>query len=119
MSGGFIAFRCSNYDTTPEREQYRLLCKKMKAKYAKSEQFYLLVGNYNIYDSELDAIVIKHDSIIAVEFKNYGGTIVATENGDWTANGVPINVGMFFIQSLLIPKSIKPFLSAAWLILAC
>lgn len=93
MAGGFIAFRCSNYDTTSEREQFRLLCKKMKAKYAKSENFYLLVGNYNIYDSELDAIVIKHDSIIAVEFKNYGGTIVATENGDWTANGMPIKGG--------------------------
>lgn len=93
MAGGFIAFRCSNYDTTSEREQFRLLCKKMKANYAKSEHFYLMVGNYNIYDSELDAIVIKHDSIIAVEFKNYGGSIVATENGDWTANGVPIKGG--------------------------
>lgn len=93
MAGGFMAFRCSNYDTTPEREQFRLLCKKMKAKYAKSEHFYILAGNYNIYDSELDAIVIKHDSIIAVEFKNYGGTIVATENGDWTANGVAIRGG--------------------------
>ena len=91
--GGLLAFRVGNYDNTSEREQFRLLCKKMKAKYAKSEHFYLLVGNYNIYDSELDAIVIKHDSIIAVEFKNYGGTIVATENGDWTANDMPIKGG--------------------------
>lgn len=93
MSGGFIAFRCTNYDTTPEREQFRSLCKKMKVKYAKSDYFYLLIGNYNIYDSELDAVVIKHDAIIAVEFKNYGGNIVATENGDWTANGVVIKGG--------------------------
>lgn len=93
MAGGFIAFRCSNYETTAEREQFRLLCKKMKSKYFKSEYFYLLVANYNIFDSELDAIVIKNDAIIAIEFKNYGGNIVATENGDWTANGVAIKGG--------------------------
>jgi hypothetical protein len=93
MKGGFIVFRCSNYDTTAEREQFRLLCKKMKSKYFKSEHFYLLVANYNIFDSELDAIVIKHDSIVAIEFKNYGGNIVATENGDWTANGIAIKGG--------------------------
>lgn len=93
MSGGFLAFRCSNYENTAEREQFRLLCKKMKSKFAKSDGFYLMVGNYNIYDSEFDAIVVKHDAIIAVEFKNYGGNIIARENGDWTSNGVAIRGG--------------------------
>ena len=93
MSGGFLAFRCNNYDNTAEREQFRLLCKKMKSKFAKSDSFYLMIGNYNIFDSELDAIVIKHDAIIAVEFKNYGGNIVARENGDWTSNGTTIKGG--------------------------
>ena len=93
MMGGFIAFRCSNYDSTAEREQFRLLCKKMKSKYFKSENFYLFVANYNIYDSELDALVIKNDAIVAIEFKNYGGNIVAAENGDWTANGIAIKGG--------------------------
>ena len=93
MSGGFIAFRCSNYDTTVEREQFRLLCKKMKSKYFNSEHFYLLVANYNIYDCEFDALVIKNDAIIAIEFKNYGGKIIATENGDWTADGINIRGG--------------------------
>lgn len=93
MSGGFIAFRCSNYNTTAEREQFRLLCKKMKSKYFNSEHFYLLVANYNIYDCEFDALVIKNDAIIAIEFKNYGGKIIATENGDWTADGINIRGG--------------------------
>ena len=93
MSGGFIAFRYSNYDTTVEREQFRLLCKKMKSKYFNSEHFYLLVANYNIYDCEFDALVIKNDAIIAIEFKNYGGKIIATENGDWTADGINIRGG--------------------------
>lgn len=26
MAGGFIAFRCSNFENTTEREQFRYLC---------------------------------------------------------------------------------------------
>ncbi len=56
----------------------------MKSKFAKSGRFYLMIGNYNIFDSVFDAIVIKYDATIAVEFKNYGGNIVTCENGEWT-----------------------------------
>lgn len=93
MAGGFIAFRCSNYDNTAEREQFRLLCSILKDKYKNSEEICLLIANYNIYNSEFDAILIKNDAIIAIEFKNYGGKIIATENGDWTADGNLIKGG--------------------------
>jgi hypothetical protein len=93
MAGGFIAFRCGNYENTAEREQFRTLCKNLKKKYAKSEKMCFLIANYNIFDSEFDAILIKNDAIIAIEFKNYGGTIKAVENGDWTSNGTIISGG--------------------------
>lgn len=93
MAGGFLAFRCGNYENTAEREQFRLLCENMKTRFATSNTFYLLVGNYNIYDCEFDAILIKHDAIIAIEFKNYGGNIIACENGEWTSNGTIIKGG--------------------------
>ena len=78
MTGGFIAFRCSNFENTAEREQFRTLCKALKKKYAKSDGLCFLIANYNIFDCEFDAILIKNDAIIAVEFKNYGGTLHAT-----------------------------------------
>ena len=93
MAGGFIAFRCSNYENTAEREQFRTLCKNLRKRYAKSEKMCFLIANYNIFDSEFDAILIKNDAIIAIEFKNYGGPIKAVENGDWTANGTIIKGG--------------------------
>lgn len=93
MAGGFIAFRCGNYENTAEREQFRTLCKNLKKKFAKSEKMCFLIANYNIFDSEFDAILIKNDAIIAIEFKNYGGTIKAVENGDWTSNGTIISGG--------------------------
>ena len=66
MAGGFIAFRCSNYDNTAEREQFRYLCNILKEKYRNSDKLCLLIANYNIYDSEFDSIMIKNDAIIAV-----------------------------------------------------
>ena len=93
MAGGFIAFRCSNYDNTAEREQFRYLCNILKEKYKDSNELCLLIGNYNICDAEFDSIMIKNDSIIAIEFKNYGGVIVAKDNGEWTSDGKVIKGG--------------------------
>ena len=77
MAGGFIAFRCSNFENTAEREQFRTLCKQLRRKYYKSEKMCFLIANYNIFDSEFDAILVKNDAIVAIEFKNYGGKIMA------------------------------------------
>ena len=93
MAGGFIAFRCSNFENTAEREQFRTLCKQLRRKYYKSEKMCFLIANYNIFDSEFDAILVKNDAIVAIEFKNYGGKIMAVENGEWTSNGTPIKGG--------------------------
>lgn len=90
--GGLLAFRVDNFNRTAEREQFRFLCQQLRARYEGSEDFYVLVGNYNI-GCELDALFIKKDAIISIEFKNYGGTIIANENGEWTADGITIKGG--------------------------
>lgn len=90
--GGLLAFRVGNFDNTAEREQFRFLCEKLKAHYENSNDFCVFAGNYNI-GCELDALFIKKDAIIAIEFKNYGGTIVATENGEWKCDGQIIKGG--------------------------
>ena len=46
MVGGFIAFRCSNYDNTAEREQFRYLSNILKKKYKNSDELCLLIANY-------------------------------------------------------------------------
>lgn len=90
--GGLLAFRVGNYDKTAEREQFRFLCGQLKAHYENLEDFCVFVGNYNI-GCELDALFIKKDAIISIEFKNYGGKVVANENGEWTCDGKTINGG--------------------------
>lgn len=93
MAGGFIAFRCSNFENTAEREQFRYLCNVLKDIYKDSDELCILIANYNMYDSEFDSILIKNDAICAIEFKNYGGHIIAQENGDWTSDGKIIKGG--------------------------
>lgn len=90
--GGLLAFRVGNYDNTAEREQFRFLCEKLKTHYENSNEFCVIAGNYNI-GCEPDALFIKKDAIIAIEFKNYGGKVIANENGEWTCDGKTIKGG--------------------------
>lgn len=90
--GGLLAFRVGNFDTTAEREQFRFLCEQLKAHYEDSNEFCVFAGNYNI-GCELDALFIKKDAIISIEFKNYGGNVIANENREWTCDGKIIKGG--------------------------
>lgn len=90
--GGLLAFRVGNFDNTAEREQFRFLCEQLKAHYENSNEFCVFAGNYNI-GCELDALFIKKDAIIAIEFKNYGGNVIASENGEWKCDGLNIKGG--------------------------
>ena len=90
--GGLLAFRVGNFDNTAEREQFRFLCEQLKAHYENSNDFCVFAGNYNI-GCELDALFIKKDAIIAIEFKNYGGNVIASENGEWKCDGKSIKGG--------------------------
>lgn len=90
----FIAFKISDYEHTAEREQYRSICNMLRSKYEASDELCIFIANYNIFDCELDGILIKSDAIISIEFKNYGGEIRAAENGQWTlADGTIIKGG--------------------------
>ena len=90
--GGLLAFRVGNFDNTAEREQFRFLCERLKSHYENSNEFCVFVGNYSI-GCELDALFIKKDAIIAIEFKNYGGHVIANENGEWQCDGKTIKGG--------------------------
>lgn len=90
--GGLLAFRVGNFDTTAEREQFRFLCEQLKTHYEDSNEFCVFAGNYNI-GCELDALFIKKDAIISIEFKNYGGNVIAYENGEWTCDDKIIKGG--------------------------
>lgn len=71
------------YKQTHEREQFEKFCNICKDCFANTDEPNLLFGNICLNSAQLDALLIKPDSIIIVEFKNYGGDVLASENGDW------------------------------------
>ena len=89
-----LVYKAADYDFTAEREQYRAVCEMLKKQYSGKTDVCLFIANYNIYDIELDGIIIKNDAVISVEFKNYGGELTAVENGNWTlSDGTIVNGG--------------------------
>lgn len=77
-----LTFRVWNFNTTAEREQFHFLCEQLKTHHEESNEFYVFAGNYPI-GYEPDALFIKKDAIIVIEFKKYGGKFIINENGEW------------------------------------
>lgn len=91
---GLLVYQFAPYHTTHEREQFRILSMSLRDFYSKCDEWCIFISNYNIYDSELDGLIIKQDAIICVELKKYGGEITAVDNGQWTtADGTIIKGG--------------------------
>lgn len=90
---GLLVYKMSDYEHTAEREQFRFVCNSLKSYYSNRNELCLFMANYNVMDCEIDGILIKNDAIICVEFKNYGGKVIAAENGEWTADGVVVKGG--------------------------
>ena len=59
--------------------------------YGSSDEEVYLVGNLLAGGKELDALLVKEDALIVIDFKDYGGTLVISENEPWTISGIEIN----------------------------
>lgn len=86
-------FRISAYDHVAETLQFDAIRTFLLEKYETSEEECVLIGNYNIEGVELDALLITTEGVRILEFKNWGGNIIARENGSWKADGMVIEGG--------------------------
>ena len=86
-------FKISDYDHMAEKKQFESVCQLLQNRYKDFVEETILIGNYNIEGVELDALLITTGGIRILEFKNWGGHIVARENGTWTSNNMIIEGG--------------------------
>ena len=86
-------YKVSEYNYISEIKQFENICKLLKQTYADNFNECILIGNYNIEGVELDALLITTGGIRILEFKNWGGHIIARENGSWTSNNMIIEGG--------------------------
>ena len=109
---GLKIYKISEYEHIAEIRQFDALCHLLKEQVGTvtssdtvSLDDAILIGNYNIEGVELDALLFTPQAVTVIEFKNWGGSIVAGENGPWTSNGRTIAGGAYgkspFVQARL------------------
>lgn len=86
-------YRVGEYSHASEIRSFKHIVKVLRERFGDSRDHAFLIGNYNIGGVELDAILFTERKVYVLEFKNWGGKIVAAENGPWTADGKPIHGG--------------------------
>lgn len=92
---GVRIYKISEYEHAAEIRQFDALCRILSELEAQTGGEYVLVGNYNIEGVELDALLFTPQAALVIEFKNWGGSIVAGENGPWTSDGRTIAGGAY------------------------
>jgi hypothetical protein len=87
------AYRTQPFKTTHENRIFYALMKELKRLWGDSEDLVLLLGNFYCQGSEIDAAVLKRDSITVIDFKDYKGRISFSENDRWLAGNVEVRGG--------------------------
>ncbi|MCC3407003.1 MAG: NERD domain-containing protein [Microcoleus sp. PH2017_10_PVI_O_A] len=86
-------YRTQPYETTHENRLFDALRKELARAWGDAEDLIILLGNFYCHGSEIDAAILKKNSIIIIEFKDYGGHISFSENGPWFAGDVEVKGG--------------------------
>jgi uracil DNA glycosylase len=88
---GFKSMLCYRYSTTHENRLWNKLVKILDNNYSKCAKNIYLIGNLMVEGKELDALIVKEDALIVIDFKDYGGRLSISENQPWIASGIEIN----------------------------
>lgn len=87
----FKSFLNFKYSHTHENRIWNKLINELKNEYDTSEYEVYLVGNLLSDGKELDALLVKEDAVIVIDFKDYGGSLSISENEPWIISGTAIN----------------------------
>ena len=90
------AFRGQQFEHTHENKVFDELYDVLASHCATTQQEWILFGNFHVGNRELDALVIKPNALIAIDFKNFSGKLEISEDGPWaienTADGQRVQV---------------------------
>jgi hypothetical protein len=89
----FKAFRGSAFNHSHENKAFNDLHDLLQQHWSEQDEPLYLIGNFFVGGKELDALVVKRNAIIVIDFKNYGGEVKFSENNRWTCDGVPVKGG--------------------------
>ena len=89
----FQAFRGSAFNHSHENKAFNELHDLLQQQWSGQDEPLYLFGNFFVGGKELDALVVKRNAIIVIDFKNFGGRVQFSENNRWSCDGVPVKGG--------------------------
>lgn len=87
------AFLGERFSRTHENQAFDHLYRLITRYWGDRDEHIVFIGNVTCNGHELDALLLKPDGIIVIDFKNFGGRIEFTENGPWLADGQEVKGG--------------------------
>jgi len=79
----FTAYLVQPFQNTHENEFFRSLTKKLSIVYKNDSEKGVFIGNLSCGGHLLDAVFIRKGKIIIIDFKDYGGKVIFSENNPW------------------------------------
>jgi len=90
---GFKAFRGNSFNHSHENQVFNALYDMLSTEWEERDEKLYLFGNFFVAGKEFDALIIKNNAIIVIDFKNFGGEITFSENGPWYCDDVVVKGG--------------------------
>lgn len=91
---GFKAFRGRAFNHSHENQVFNVLYDMLSAEWGNRDEQLFLFGNLFVAGKEFDALVVKNNAIIVIDFKNFGGALTFSENGSWYCDEVVVKGGI-------------------------
>ncbi len=89
----FHAYRGNAFDYTHENKAFNQLYNLLANIWSERDEPLHLLGNFFVDGRDVDALIIKRNAIIVVDFKDYGGTLQFSENGRWRIDDIEVRGG--------------------------
>ncbi len=89
----FHAYRGNAFDYTHENKAFNQLYDLLAAMWSERDEPLHLLGNFFVDGRDVDALIIRRNAIIVIDFKDYGGALQFSENGRWKIEGREVRGG--------------------------
>ena len=112
-------YKISEFNHVAKIKLFDEVCKLLADRLGGEFQDGIIVGNYCVEGVEIDAIVITQYGVVAFEFKDGGGNVVAREVEEWMLNERTMAGGAYGKSPLVQARMVRNRLEAALKKLFC
>lgn len=89
----FEAYRSAPFNHAHENHAFNHLHDLLQRHWSEQDEPLHLLGNFYVDGNEIDALIIKRNAVIVIDFKDYGGSLIFSENGRWKIDGKEVRGG--------------------------